>query len=68
MLSNQRTAGPATPVQTIKMTAASAQENPLLHNTILRDGIKVFDQNHSSVPRIGGKNILHGLPTSETEP
>ena len=68
MISNQRTEGADTPVQLIKMTAASAAENPLLHNTILRDGMKGFDQNHSSVSNIGGNDILHSSPTSETGP
>jgi hypothetical protein len=45
----------------IKMSAASANDNPLLHETILRDGIKVSDQNQSSVTNFGSKGFLKRL-------
>jgi len=44
-----------------KMNAASAKEYPLLHKTILRDGIKVSDQNHSSVTNVGCNGFLNRL-------
>ena len=48
-------------MQMTKMNAASAKENPILHKTILRDRIKVSDQNHSSVTNVGGKGFLKRL-------
>jgi hypothetical protein len=45
----------------IKLSAASAKDNPLLHKTILRDGIKGSDQNHSSVTNVGSKGFLKRL-------
>jgi len=51
----------STEMQMTKMNAASAKGNPQLHKTILRDGIKVSDQNHSSVTNVGGKGFLKRL-------
>jgi len=48
-------------MQMTEMNAASAKENPILHKTIRRDGIKVSDQNHSSVTNVGGKGFLKRL-------